>query len=47
MVPLRLWRGEDPLQRFKALWAGVFVEGDEEHLSEITEVSESTTESVA
>ena len=38
LAPLRLWRGESPFVKCKALWAGVFVEGveseDELSLSE-------------
>ena len=38
LAPLRLWRGESPFVKCKALWAGVFVEGveseDEFSLSE-------------
>jgi len=29
LAPLRLWRGESPFVKCKALWAGVFVEGVE------------------
>eukprot|EP00490_Sorites_sp_Unknown_P019247 CAMPEP_0114668344 /NCGR_PEP_ID=MMETSP0191-20121206/36073_1 /TAXON_ID=126664 /ORGANISM="Sorites sp." /LENGTH=187 /DNA_ID=CAMNT_0001921111 /DNA_START=9 /DNA_END=572 /DNA_ORIENTATION=- len=34
LTPLRLWRKEDPLVRCKALWAGVFVEGEEDEEDE-------------
>ena len=29
LCPLRIYKKEDPLMRFKTLWAGVFVEGSE------------------
>ena len=30
LIPMRLGKKEDPFVRFKALWAGVFVEAEEE-----------------
>mmetsp|Transcript_67524 Transcript_67524/g.82761 ORF Transcript_67524/g.82761 Transcript_67524/m.82761 type:complete len:81 (-) Transcript_67524:224-466(-) len=29
LAPVRIFRKQDPFVKFKALWAGVFVEGEE------------------